>query len=171
LGDRGAFEVLVARWLPRIRGFLFRIGGARGNPDDLAQQTFVVAIERLGDLRDAARVGSWIFGIAIRVQRAAQRRERSQRNAAADAEPEIVWEPRDEVSAEEDLRAVTRALDRLPERLREAFVLRHVEELAAAEVAAILGVPEGTARRWDFEARERLREMLASRFSWEEEAP
>lgn len=166
-GDRAAFGSLLDRWLPRIRAFLFRLEGARGNPDDLAQETFLVAVARLAELREPSSVGSWLFGIALRVQRAAGRRARSQRNGAAPGGLDVALggavAPRDPLEGAEELRAVTDAIDRLPENLREAFVLRHVEELPPAAAAAVLGVPEGTLRRWDHEARERLRRMLGSR--------
>ncbi|HKE02031.1 MAG TPA: RNA polymerase sigma factor [Planctomycetota bacterium] len=159
LGDREAFERLVERLLPRVRAFLHRLSGSRGSPDDLAQETFLVAVRRLRDLREPERVASWIFGIALHVHRESARRTR--RGAELADVPAAVG--RTGAEADEERAIVNDAVARLADRLREAFLLRHVEGLSPAEASLALGVPEGTLRRWDFEARERLREILKGR--------
>jgi RNA polymerase sigma-70 factor (ECF subfamily) len=159
-GDVSAFAALTAQLLPRVRGFLFRLSATQQNPDDLAQETFVIAIAQFRELREPDRVASWILGIAYRVFLADRRRARPRivefnEIAGASRDPSSAA-----VEAEERAR-VNAAIQRLPARIRAAFVLRHVEGLEAEETAAILGVPSGTARRWDFEARGRLRAILA----------
>jgi RNA polymerase sigma-70 factor (ECF subfamily) len=61
---------------------------------------------------------------------------------------------------EERRRLVRRALDRLPERDREVLVLRYLEELSAAEAAAVLGASEGAVRVRVLRALQRLRDIL-----------
>lgn len=168
-GDRQAFELLLERFLPRVRAFLYRLGGGRGSPDDLTQEVFLVAIRRLSDLREPERFGVWLFGIAVRIHRGRGRHDADRRGRVGtsfDVELERLAapDPLARLVEDEDVRiAVLAALERLSDRHREAFLLRHVEGLSPEEVAQALGSPEGTARRWVFEARERLRELLRPR--------
>jgi RNA polymerase sigma-70 factor (ECF subfamily) len=64
--------------------------------------------------------------------------------------------------------AFTAALARLPERQRIAVVLFDVEGYSHGEIAAVLGIPEGTVRSDVFHARRALREPLAAWRSWKE---
>ena len=163
-GDRDAFEALVGRTLPRVRAFLFRLAGPRADADDLAQETFLVAVRRLGELREPDRVLSWLFGIGVRVHRSRASAPRLPISDALDvAALAVGGRDGDAVERAEARGELFDALERLPLRCREAFLLRHVEELSPSQTADALGVPEGTARRWDFEARERLRRILSGR--------
>lgn len=165
-GDRAAFALLVDRYLPRVRGFLYRLAGARGETDDLAQEVFLIAIRSLPHLREPQYFRTWLFGIAFRVYKTKTRRDAALRSEVFDERDMISYQiSENAMITEEEHGIVASAIAKLPERLRDAFLLRHAEDLSATEVAKILEVPEGTVRRWDFEARERLRELLANKLS------
>lgn len=165
-GDRAAFAALLDLHLEPLRRFLFRLGASDHELDDLTQEVFVVVIRGLQSFRREARFSTWLFGIAVNAFRAARRGAARGRSTDTDDEAAIatVIDPRP--TAEERARdadessRMRRALDGLPLALREAFVLRHVEEMEPASAAEVLGVPEGTLRRRVFEARERLRALL-----------
>jgi RNA polymerase sigma-70 factor (ECF subfamily) len=144
-GDREAFAALVDCYLPRVRRFLYRLNGARGNPDDMVQETFLVATRSLGNLREPAHFGTWLFGIAFRVQRSRARRGDVMVGEPADASS-VARFPVDAWITREEHALVLEALEGLPEGFRDAFLLRHVEDLSFAEVARILEIPEGSAR-------------------------
>lgn len=162
-GDRVAFEALVDRFLPKVRAFLYRLSGARVDPDDLAQEVFLVIVRTLPALREPGHVSSWIFGIAYRLY---QTRNRKLSIQATALDENVIlnntFDPRSNALSREERAAVEMAIARLDERQREVFLLRHLEELSAVEVARILEIPEGSVRRIDFEARERLRELLSA---------
>ncbi|MFN0206200.1 MAG: RNA polymerase sigma factor [Planctomycetota bacterium] len=165
-GDRAAFALLVDRYLPRVRGFLYRLAGARGGTDDLAQEVFLIAIRSLSNLREPQYFSTWLFGIAFRVYKSNTRRDAGMRREDFDERDLVSYQfSENAIITEEEHAIVAAAIARLPERHRDAFLLRHAEDLSTGEVAKILEVPEGTARRWDFEARERLRELLANKLS------
>lgn len=162
-GDREAFEQLIALYLPRVRAFLFRLSGDSSRVDDLAQEVFLAAVRNLRGLDQPMQFGAWIFGIAVRVERARRRPPQGSIDQKGFPEPADGTPARDGAEQAETSQIVMAAIQRLPHALREAFLLRHVEELSAADAARALGAPEGTVRRWDFEARQQLREMLEAR--------
>lgn len=167
-GDREAFARLVDAQAPPLRKFLWRLGVAAEELDDLTQETFVTLVRALPDFRATSAFRTFLFGIAVNVVRRARRSRRT--TTSLDdvdvAAPAELMDRTDRVELAARLRA---AIARLPDAHREAFVLRHVEDLPAGEVARALDLPEGSVRRLVFEARERLRWMLdASRI---EESP
>ena len=80
LGDRDAYGELVARHQGRVRGWLRHLCGDHAEADDLAQEAFVRAWTRLGDLKDAARFPAWLMKIAynefLQSRRSSDRRNR-----------------------------------------------------------------------------------------------
>jgi RNA polymerase sigma-70 factor (ECF subfamily) len=161
-GDAGAFAELVGEHVPRIRAFLFRLSRDANDLDDWTQETFMIATAQLGSLREPERFTEWLFGIAYRVCQG-KRRRGGEAPVDADAVGSAEPSPLDAAARADEARWVWDAVSRLPERQRAALLLRQVEGMDADATAAILGVPSGTARRWHFEARERLREILTER--------
>lgn len=159
-GDREAFEVLLDRYVPRVRGFLHRYGWGAADADDLAQETFLVMVRSLGSLRNLESIQSWIFGIAYHLQRVRRHKRRDIIFTDMEAAPEP-GDPKVHCSgpaaADDATKIMEQVIERLPERHRAVFHLRHVEEVAIADVARILQITEATVRRLDFEARGMLR--------------
>lgn len=160
-GDRDAYARLVDRHLGALRTFVWRLGVPPGDVDDLTQETLVTLVSALPDFRGAAAFRTFVFGIAVNVVRRARRGRRS----LASLDGVDVAAPAESARGNEAAELASRlrtAIERLPDAQREAFVLRHVEDLPAADVARVLELPEGSVRRLVFEARERLKWMLES---------
>jgi RNA polymerase sigma-70 factor (ECF subfamily) len=137
-----------------------RLGVADGATDDAAQRVFLVAVSKLDDIR-AGGERAYLLGIAARVasdfRRAASRRPEVATGdvGTGDASSVPLADALlDEKRAREVLASV---LDGLTPDLREAFVLFELEELTAPEVAAIVGVPEGTVASRVRRARAEIR--------------
>src|SRR5687768_1337740 len=139
-----------------------RLGVDPGAADDAAQEVFLVASRRLGEI-EPGKERAFLFGTAIRVASAA-RRARARRPAVADADAaERV--PDGAAGAEElaDRRRaremLDRVLDEMEEELRVVFVLYELEEMTMAEIAACLELAPGTVAsrlrraREDWQAR------------------
>ena len=164
-GDREAFSALLDRSIPVLRSFLLRLGVAPDDLDDLAQEVFVVVVRGLKRFRSESRFTSWVLGIGVNVSRNWRRQRGAPAQLAAPSEdPAPTPDRRLLIQEVGDL--LKRALERLPDPLREVFVLRYLEHLSAAEMGEILSLPEGTVRRRVHTARERLRAMLASEEAW-----
>jgi RNA polymerase sigma-70 factor (ECF subfamily) len=166
-GDGDALGELFERHHRSVYGFLARFTRARdADLDDLVQATFVEAARSARKFGGRAAVRTWIFGIAVNVGRHHLRSVARQRRTMADAEEErpsqIPGRDRPDHDAErrELLERLSRAVDELPEPLREVFVACEIEDIPGAEVARAIGIPEGTLWRRLHEARKAVRTAL-----------
>ena len=135
----------------------------REDAEDVAQEAFARAYRRFRQLRDRTRFRAWLVRMTWRLALDRQRGERrrlTRDTAWADGAPAVAPAPTGPV---ERLRAreLWHAIDALPPKLRMVVVLANIEGHGMNEVATLLGVPAGTVKSRLFEARRRLKEMLA----------
>ncbi len=156
-GDRAAYEGLYRQHAPWLLPMLWRLtGGDRGRAEELLQDTFVQAWQKLDQLREPARFGGWLKQTAIHLGLSDRRRLRPIEEAAAldtlvDIEPP--W-PASDLDLE-------RAIAGLPERARQVLVLFCLEGYRHEEIAALLGVEVGTSKAQLHRARSLLKEVLS----------
>jgi RNA polymerase sigma-70 factor (ECF subfamily) len=165
-GDRAAFGVLVERYAAVARRVARAVLGHAEDADDAAQDAMLSALVKLDQYDPRRPFGPWLLRIVANAA-TDRRRRRTVRHAQA-LDPGITaGGPRPDTTAER--RALSerlrQALAELPERRRAAVVLFDVEGYSHAEIARILGIPEGTVRSEVFHARRRLRVLLAD---WKE---
>ncbi len=130
--------------------------------EDAFQATFLVLVRRARTIRERDSVGSWLFGVAFRVAKAAQisssRRRVHEREVAREAANEITC------GGPSDLAPMLQEeVSRLPERYRCPVVLFHLEGLSYEETAARLKCPVGTVKSRLARGREMLRSRLTRR--------
>jgi RNA polymerase sigma-70 factor (ECF subfamily) len=129
---------------------------------DFTQETFVRAYQRLSQFRGESAFSTWLHSIAISVtlnglRRSARHRERERPLDEAHA---VASSARD---SEPGLRGrIEAAVDGLPDIYRTVFVMHDVEGYSHGEIAASLGVAEGTSKARLFRARSKLRDVLGS---------
>jgi RNA polymerase sigma-70 factor (ECF subfamily) len=156
-GDARAFTRLVERWRPKLVAHATRLTGRPDLAQDVVQEAWLAAVQGLARLDEPARFPAWIFRITTRRCMDAHRRAARDGRLAADAAetaPDHVPAP----SGESD--DLARALTALPAEQRAAVALFYGEDLAVAEIAVALGVPEGTVKTRLFHARKALRQAL-----------
>ncbi len=142
---------------------LRRLGLDAGEADDGAQQVFIVAARRLGEIVVGGE-RPYLFGIALRVAAdarkcGARRREQPQDDhwEAIDPSPHA-----DELLDQQRARALLdEALERLPTDLRLVFTLHEVEEMSMSEIAHVLGLPAGTVASRLRRARQNFEAIIA----------
>ncbi len=143
VGEEAAFRLLVDRWQQPVFAFLFHMLGSVEDAEDLAQETFVRVHRQAGRYRAQGRFRSWLFRIAGNLARSALRRRRILRWVRLDPQQYDLPDPgaaADRRVAEGELRrTVLEALRELPDRQREAVVLRRYQDLSHREIAEILG--------------------------------
>ena len=126
---------------------LLRLGVARSECDDAAQDVFVTAYRRWATLRDAARRRAWLFGIVRRIawrqRRTVERRER-RLDAVAHA-PVTAIDLEDHLACREAWTALASFLEGLDEEKRAVFVLGELEALGRRELGDALGINPNTA--------------------------
>lgn len=143
-GDGDAARVLTGRHLGRVYGFAARLLGDRAEAEDVAQEAMlrlwrVASTWRAGE----AQLSSWLYRVTVNLC-ADRQRARARRRAEALDE---VAEPADEradtegaLMARQRVDALQAALATLPDRQRQAVVLRHIEGLTNPEIATILEI-------------------------------
>jgi RNA polymerase sigma-70 factor (ECF subfamily) len=162
-GDAEAFEILYRRHAARIFSLACRLGGSVESAEDLLQEIFLQAYQKLGSFKGNAAFGTWLYRLALNRCLDFVRSRQSKNGKLTDTLDEEMSfgpvAPRETPIARIDLE---RAIARLPDGYREAFVLHDVEGFDHKEVAALLGIAEGTSKSQVFKARMKLREMLAT---------
>ena len=154
-GDRQAFTRLVRRHQERVFRFVLRMLGSRDEAMDLTQDAFLRAWNALPGWRPEARFATWLLQIArngaLDLLRRRQRVEFVPLDP--DAPGEAIFEPHDTAPPPEQRLAdrqriglLERALGALPAGQREILLLRELEDMSYAEIAATLGIQEGTVK-------------------------
>ncbi|PWT82522.1 MAG: sigma-70 family RNA polymerase sigma factor [Blastocatellia bacterium] len=163
-GDATAFEQIIRRYETRVMTMATRILGTRDDARDAAQEVFLRAYKYLHRLDLQKPVEPWLMRITLNVCRDAARRRRRRLNTFVDIEgPETVdhsADPHTGLARKQERLILQRALDTLPEKERLAIVLRDVEGLSTAEVAAILQSSETTVRSQVSRGRLRLKAAI-----------
>jgi len=160
-GDEAAFEALVTRHGPMVRGVCGRLLRDPHDVDDAFQATFLVLARKGPGLRDPDRLAPWLYGVASRV--AAKARGRKARLAARPLSDDLP--ARDDPRAEwSDLRAIVDAeLARLPSKQRDVLVACLLAGASEQEAARSLACPVGTVKSRLSRAKEALRGRLVRR--------
>ena len=161
-GDREAFDLLVARHIRRAFSIAYRILGHREDAEDLVQDAFLVALERIDTFQAGRSFGPWIARIVVnRGLNARKARVLRQTDALPEDAPTASALP-DRAAEQAELQARCReAFGALPERQRIITELFELEGYSGPEIAEILDLPPGTVRWHLHEARKVLRAALA----------
>ncbi len=161
LGDDAAAAVLVRRYQRGVFGVCLRMLGRREDAEDVAQEVFLRLFRHLDRWDPTRPLRPWLMTITVnRCRTALARRARKQALLPGDLDPADTSPPLTDAALAEELQ---RALDRLRDDHRAAFVLFHYEELTLQEVGAALGRPDGTIKTWLHRARKQLAETLSRR--------
>jgi len=163
-GDADAFETLYRQHAARIYTLACRMAGSPEDGEDLLQEIFLQAHRKLDSFKGDASIGTWLYRLALNhcldyVRSRQARMSRVTDTLDADTSMEPIAR-RETPIARIDL---DRAIERLPEGCREAFVLHDVEGFDHKEVGALLGIAEGTSKSQVFKARMKLRGFLRGR--------
>jgi len=164
-GVPGAQEQIARCFLPLALGWCARLGGPRVDAEDAAHDVLIVALTRMGDLRQRAAWRAWLYGITRRVL-ARHRRTAWVRRWVDDVRGDIRDTgagPSERAALSERARHVQAILEGLPAKQREVLVLCDAEERTAPEVAAMLDIPEGTVRSRLRVARQRFQVAATGR--------
>jgi len=154
-GDAPAFTTLVRRYQERVFRFVLRLCGTRDEALDLTQETFMKAHQALPGWRPEAQFRTWLFSIAHNATLDVLRRR--QRvifvPLAADSPDDAVAQrpdpgarPDERCADRQRIALLDRALRELPAEQREILWLRELEDMSYGEIAAALGIAEGTVK-------------------------
>jgi RNA polymerase sigma factor (sigma-70 family) len=165
-GRREAFRDIVQRYQSLICSLAYSATGSLSGSEDLAQETFVTAWKELPELREPAKLRSWLCGIARNLIGKALRRDG--REPAHAAEPmEALQEraateplPPERAIRKEEEEILWRSLEQIPEAYREPLVLFYREHQSVEKVAAALDLTEEAVRQRLSRGRRLLHEQV-----------
>lgn len=165
--QRARFDEEALVHLDALFSFAFKLSRVRDEADDLVSDTLLRAFERWEQYRLGTNIRAWLFTILYRVF--VSRRRRCDTCEVSEGDGDAGWSVRDAVG-ERDPEArfydsflddeIVQAIDDLPDDYRAAVVLSDIEELRYAEIAEILGIPEGTVKSRLFRGRRLLQRRL-----------
>ena len=164
---RAHFEQEALVHLDALYSFALKLARARDEAEDLVSDTVLRAFERWEQYRLGTNIRAWLFTILYHLFVSRKRRidarevtesdsesGRSTRDAVGEADPEGTFY--DSFLDDE----IVRAIDALPDEYRTTVVLSDIQELRYAEIAEILGIPEGTVKSRLFRGRRLLQRQL-----------
>lgn len=158
-GRSGAFESLVARYVPELFAFLYRFVGDRAAADDLVQETFLQVHLSAGSFDPQRAFKPWLYTISANKARD-YLRQRGRRHEASLDSPGVDGDGQgaaagvaangpdavDQLADGERRELVRRLIDRMPEHLREILLLGYFQQLPYADIAEALDIPVGTVK-------------------------
>jgi len=163
-GDRGAFERVYRQHANRVFSLCARMVSDRARAEELTQDVFVRAWEKLHLFRGESSFATWLHRLTVNVVLNARKVEGRQRSRyeenddeiGMDALPGVVGMP----LPPGDMLDLEEAITRLPPGARRVFVLHDVEGYKHEEIAEMLGVTSGATKAQLHRARFLLREAL-----------
>jgi len=167
-GDRTAFATIVKKYQSLVCSITYNATGSLSLSEDLAQETFFAAWKQLSELREPARLRSWLCGITrflVGKEFRRQGREPLHVAAALDAvqePPSLEASPSMQAVSREEEAILWRALQRIPDTYREPLILFYREEKSVERVAAELELTEDAVRQRLSRGRKLLQEEVVA---------
>jgi RNA polymerase sigma-70 factor (ECF subfamily) len=174
-GEEAAHRELLRRYQGPVFSLIYRMVRDRALAEDLAQETFVKALNALDSYRPEFKFSSWLFKIANNVAIDHLRR-RQLETLSLDGSPDALTPrevdesrpivpdraetPLQEVEARELGAAIEQAIGKLRPEYRACIILRHIEDRPYEDIAEILNLPLGTVKTYLHRARAELKDIL-----------
>jgi len=158
-GDRSAFERIVEKYQKTVFNVALRMTHEAGDAEDIAQEVFLKAYERLKSFNPKYKFFSWLYRIAV--NESLNSLERKKRYQGLDEQLTVQGPDLDEtVEANERSRKIEDAMMELNVDHRAVVVLKHFEGFSYEEIAQILEISEKKVKSRLFTARQVLRDIL-----------
>jgi len=170
-GDKSAFDLLVIKYQHKIIQLVNRYVKDPSEAQDVAQEAFIKAYRALGNFRGDSAFYTWLYRIAINTAKnylvSRSRRSSDYQVDVQDAEaienaPQLqgMETPERLLLNQEIIDTIKTAIEKLPEEMRTAIMLREFEGMSYEEIAAAMDCPVGTVRSRIFRAREAIDNKL-----------
>ncbi|WP_305907206.1 RNA polymerase sigma factor RpoE [Methylomarinum sp. Ch1-1] len=170
-GDKSAYDLLVIKYQHKIVQLVNRFVKDPSEAQDVAQEAFIKAYRALGNFRGDSAFYTWLYRIAINTAKnylvSRSRRYSDYEVDVQDAEqvenaPQLkgMDTPDSILMNEQIIEAIKSAIEKLPDEMRTAIMLREFEGMSYEEIAQAMDCPVGTVRSRIFRAREAIDEKL-----------
>ena len=169
-GDQEAFGDLVRHFERAVHAVVVSCLGDNPDTPDVVQETFLAAYRALSKLREPAKFGAWLYGIASRLSKNLLRRSKRKVLSFAEmagedrGEPSVADsdspEPHEQVGKREASGRLASAFAVLPERQRAALTLFYAEKLTYGEIASFLNISLASVKGLIYRGMVTLKETL-----------
>jgi RNA polymerase sigma-70 factor, ECF subfamily len=164
-GRLDAFDILVTRYRNVVYRYLAKNINLAHAAEDLAQDTFISAYQKLSSFKGESKFSTWLIGIALNIVRNYSNRSEDMRydKVSTDHIAERFDEndnPQKQLAKKNLRNSMQDALNQLPKDLREILIMVSMEGVSYEEVSKMLNLPVGTVKSKLFRAREQLRKTL-----------
>lgn len=162
-GDDRAFGVLVERFQDRLLNFVGRIVADRETAEELVQETFLRIFNQKNSYTPEYAVSTWVYTIALNLARSELRKRKLRRFLSLDfikEEADVELADKINLKAESLAPIIQRAIEKLPDDYRTAFILCDIQRLPYQQIAEVMRVPVGTVKSRINRARSMLRDKL-----------
>lgn len=163
LGNRETFALLVDKYKSGLYRLLLGMGASHQDAQDLAQETFFKAYQKLCEHRGQSSFAAWLYAIAINQFKTLKRRK-----SMGFAGNSLLQEkdrgptPEEQYMRKEDKLEMQRRLSKLPERYRIVLLLHYTNELTYEEISAITGMPMHQVKNRLHRARQKLKKQWST---------
>ncbi len=168
LGDSYAFEQLMEKHESKMYAVALRMCANREDAQDCLQDAMIRIYKALPSFKGQSSFSTWAYRITMNTCLDDLRRKKVRQAASLDAMLDLGWTPSDENDTPERhqdnaemRRAISKAIQTLPEEMRSAVVLRDIQGFSYDEIAVILSTNVGTVKSRISRGREKLREILS----------
>lgn len=164
-GDQSAFEKLYRQHLQRIHALCWRMcGGVESVAEEMTQEAFIRAWQKLGTFKMQSRFGTWLHRLAVNVVLSDKRSrlrimQREQSLEVVKVEPVAA----DDASSTSETRDIESAIAKLPERARSVLVLHDIEGYRHSDIAEMTGMAVGSSKAQLHRARKLIRARLGEK--------
>ena len=171
-GDKRAFELLVIKYQRKVERLLSRLIRDQAEIEDVTQEAFIKAYRALANFRGDSAFYTWLYRIAVNTAKnyLMSQGRRAPTSTSYDAEEAEGFEdasglrdiatPEAQLMSKQIAQIVNQTIDKLPEELKTAIMLREIDGMSYEEIAQIMECPIGTVRSRIFRAREAVAEQL-----------
>lgn len=165
-GHKQAYSILIGRYQRPIYNLMYRYSRSEADAADLTQEVFLRAYEKLNSFESGNRFFTWLYTLAVnRANDWARKRSRLQLNRTELAER--MAHPGDSevrqekiLESREQLQQLQKAVDMLPDEIREILMLRYHEECSVREVARIFSISESAVKMRTARGLQQLKELM-----------
>ncbi len=160
--DQDAFRMLMIKYQPRIYGTLFGYVKSKEDAEDLTQQVFIRAWNKIESFRGDSAFFTWLYRVAINIAKnhvtsaAFKKQKLNTSDEDLDFEYPHFDSPESTLESKETSLIIKKYISSLPEILKTPFILREYEGKSYEEISNIIDCPLGTVRSRIFRARESI---------------
>ena len=162
-GNKKVFGVLVVKYQDMVYTIAYRILQQREEAEDVAQQVFVKAFQKLDSFQRTAQFSTWLFRIAYNAAISAQRKKTAAsaiRTTELKEQLKTTVDLEDENSTEADLQQLEKALEQLPAADKGIISLYYLQQQSVDEISQITGLSASNVKIRLFRIRKKLHEMM-----------